>query len=143
MQHTPLFTCMLTLSAVVHLSAYVLARDMNARAGIRERLALSVGSLKVIKGQWTLAGSVLQQIKGAAREVMSMALQDVERPYSGVSDRVYSADSTIGNPWAVTTHDPLFIQIPDLLPTTEGITPLSAMPDPSRIPQSIPPVQYV
>lgn len=74
-----------------------------------------------------------------------MAVPNIERPSSGISNRTYSADSgiSIADPWAVTTHDPLFIQIPDLLPAVEGITPLSAMPDPARMLQSIPSVQYV
>ena len=142
LQHTPLFTCMLTLSAVVHLSAYVLAHDMHARAGIRERLALSVGSLKVIKGQWVLAGSVLQQIKGAARQAMTMANgMGTERPTSESSNRTYSTDSNISDQWVVTNHDPLFVRIPELLPTSE-IMPLSAMPDPATMHKPIPSAQY-
>ena len=107
---------MLTLSAVVHLSAYILAHDMGHRAAIRERLALSVGSLKSIKGTWLLAGSVLQSIKGAAREVMAMG-KSVNKPPSGDASEPFHANGNNDNPWAVTMNDPLFTQVPDLLPS--------------------------
>ena len=125
LQHTPLFTCMLTLSAVVHVSAYMLAHDVNQRAAIRERLALSVGSLKSIKGTWILAGSVLQSIRGAAREAMAIG---VERPPSGGIGDPYHSGSNGHDPWAVTMHDPLFTQVPELLPTDKAL-PLVSIPE--------------
>ena len=132
LQHTPLFTCMLTLSAIVHLSAYILAHDTSQRIAIRERLALSVGSLKSIKGQWLLAGSVLQSIKGAAREVMAVGKM-IERPQSGNSDRTYGTEGSSNDPWAVTLHDPLFSHVPELLPT-DGMVLIGSMPEPGRMP---------
>ena len=129
LQHTPLFTCMLTLSSVVHLSAYVLAHDVAQRAAIRERLALSVGSLKSIKGTWFLASSVLQSIKGAAREVMAMNNRVEQSISSASSDSFPTEHSTpTHDPWAVTLHDPLFTQIPDLLPSDKLIN-TAAFPD--------------
>lgn len=130
LQHTPLFTCMLTLSAVVHLSAYLLAHDVNHRAAIRERLALSVGSLKSIKGTWALAGSVLQSIRGAAREVMAMGKM-MERPPSAETNDLYHLENGGGDPWAVTINDPLFTQVPELLPSNLTL-PMAVIPETSK-----------
>ena len=129
LQHTPLFTCMLTLSAVVHISAYLLAHDLNQRAAIRERLALSVGSLKSVKGTWILAGSVLQSIRGAAREAMAMG-KLMERPSSGGAHDPFHTGSNGHDPWAVTVHDPLFVQVPELLPVDQML-PLGSIPESS------------
>ena len=114
LQHTPLFTCMLTLSSVVHLSAYVLSHSTDQRAFIRERLALSVGSLKGIKSTWVLADGVLQNIKAAAKEVMECGMR-MEAPMVQAGD-LYGAGVGSDNPWVVTMQDPLFKEVPELMP---------------------------
>ena len=118
LQHTPLFSCMLTLSSVVHLSAYVLCHSTDQRAFIRERLALSVGSLKGIRSTWTLADGVLQNIKAAAKEVMECGMR-MEPPAIQAADP-YGIGGGVDNPWMVTMQDPLFKEVPELLPAAQS-----------------------
>lgn len=68
-KHTPFFTCVLTLATVVHLSAcsWLLSGDEGYLA--KERIRLGIGALKTLDEVWGVAGCVLQQVKGAAREV--------------------------------------------------------------------------
>lgn len=117
LQHTPLFTCMLTLSSVVHLSAYILSHNTEQRAQIRDRLGLSVGSLKSIKDTWAIAESVLGSVKGAAKEVMAIGAQ-INAPVIAPSEE-YSTRISGNEPWMITLEDPLFTEVPDLLPTDE------------------------
>ena len=117
LQHTPLFTCMLTLSSVVHLSAYVLSHSADQRAFIRERLALSVGSLKGIKSTWLLADGVLQNIKAAAKEVMVCGMR-MEPPMIQAADP-YGVGTGGNGRWVVTIQDPLFKEVPELMPTDQ------------------------
>ena len=119
LQHTPLFTCMLTLSAVVHLSAYVISKNSERRSSIRERLALSVGALKGIKGTWEVAGSVLQTIKAAAREVMSGSV-NLEGSHPAI-DQACPYGPEGAYQWVMTAQDPLFTEVPELLPTDQPV----------------------
>ena len=71
-KHTPWFTCVITLGAIVHLSAccFVLAGE-DAFVS-KERIRLGVGALKTMEEIWPVAGCVLQQVKGVAREVFAI-----------------------------------------------------------------------
>ena len=68
-KHTPFFTCILTLATIVHLSAcsWLLSGDEGYLA--KERIRLGIGALKTLDEVWGIAGCVLHQVKGAAREV--------------------------------------------------------------------------
>jgi hypothetical protein len=68
-KHTPLFSCIITLGAVVHLSAFVTSQGTGQRAAIKDKLALSIGALKSVCETWAIADSVLKMIKAAAKEV--------------------------------------------------------------------------
>ncbi|KAL7271926.1 hypothetical protein RUND412_005288 [Rhizina undulata] len=71
-KHTPFFTCVITLGAIVHLSAcsWLLTGDEGFLA--KERIRLGVGALKTLEEVWSVAGCVLQQVKSVAREVFSL-----------------------------------------------------------------------
>jgi hypothetical protein len=71
-KHTPFLTCVITLAAVVHLSAcsWLLSGDEGFLA--KERIRLGVGALRSLGGVWGVAGSVLKQVKGVAREVFRL-----------------------------------------------------------------------
>ncbi|MCJ1311211.1 hypothetical protein MMC25_004882 [Agyrium rufum] len=79
LNHTPFATCMLTLGAVVHLSAYVLTPEgkPNEAQSLKELLGLEVGALKAIGATWNVAGAVMERIKGASREVLQWKKQPV------------------------------------------------------------------
>jgi hypothetical protein len=63
---------MITLGAIVHLGAcsFVLYGDEGYLA--KERIRLGIGALKTLEECWTVAGCVLQQVKGVAREVFAL-----------------------------------------------------------------------
>ena len=123
-RHTPLFTCMLTLSAVVHVSSYLLTTSTEQRAIIRERIALSIGALKAIKNTWALADGVLQNIKMATREVMAFT-ERVEVPLVQSTNDPYQLSLNAHGPWIMSPQDPLFAAVPELLPPGVGSIPVS------------------
>ncbi|KAF3119542.1 hypothetical protein TWF703_003296 [Orbilia oligospora] len=71
-KHTPFFTCIITLSAIVHLSAcsWLLYGEEGFMA--KERIRLSVGALKTLEDIWHVAGCVLMQVKVVSREVFAL-----------------------------------------------------------------------
>lgn len=75
-KHTPFFTCVVTLGAIVHLSAcsWLLHGDEGFLA--KERIRLGVGALKTLEEVWNVAGCVLLQVKGVAREVFSLQIPE-------------------------------------------------------------------
>ncbi|KAI5841976.1 hypothetical protein DFP73DRAFT_528391 [Morchella snyderi] len=75
-KHTPFFTCVITLAAIVHLSAcsWLLTGDEGFLA--KERIRLGVGALKTLGEVWSVADCVLMQVKGVAREVFAMHIPE-------------------------------------------------------------------
>jgi hypothetical protein len=73
-KHSPFFTCVITLAAIVHLSAcsWLLTGDEGFLA--KERIRLGVGALKTLGEVWSVADCVLMQVKGVAREVFSLQI---------------------------------------------------------------------
>jgi hypothetical protein len=71
-RHTPFLTCVITMAAIVHLSAcsFILYGDQGTLA--KERIRLSIGALKTLDEVWPVAGQVLNQVKGVAREVFAL-----------------------------------------------------------------------
>ncbi|KAK6340958.1 hypothetical protein TWF696_009271 [Orbilia brochopaga] len=71
-KHTPFFTCIITLSAIVHLSAcsWLLYGEEGYMA--KERIRLSVGALKTLEDIWHIAQCVLMQVKVVSREVFAL-----------------------------------------------------------------------
>ncbi|PWW72308.1 hypothetical protein C7212DRAFT_354685 [Tuber magnatum] len=82
-KHTPFFTCVITLAAIVHLSAcsWLLHGDEGFLA--KERIRLGVGALKTLEEVWSVAGCVLMQVKGVAREVFSLQVPEGEH-FTGI-----------------------------------------------------------
>ncbi|KAF3915913.1 hypothetical protein AA313_de0204455 [Arthrobotrys entomopaga] len=71
-KHTPFFTCIITLSSIVHLSAcsWLLYGEEGFMA--KERIRLSVGALKTLEDIWHVAQCVLMQVKVVSREVFAL-----------------------------------------------------------------------
>lgn len=85
-KHTPWFTCVITLAAIVHLSAccFVLVGEDSFIS--KERIRLGVGALKTMEEVWPVAGCVLQQVKGVAKEVFAIQARtppEVDRMHNG------------------------------------------------------------
>ena len=66
--HTHFFTCVLTLSSIVHLSKwalYVLQDDDD----LRQQIRLNIGALNRLSSVWKAAGRASGQVKGVAQEI--------------------------------------------------------------------------
>ncbi|MCJ1404274.1 hypothetical protein MMC11_007499 [Xylographa trunciseda] len=110
LKHTPLFTCMVTLAAVVHLSAYVINRNVDQRSIIKERLLLSIGALKSVREIWPVADSVLQRVRGAAREILTLRQPNAANLLQQqVDPELYSAGSC--DIWLENVQDSIFSEI--------------------------------
>lgn len=119
LKHTPLFTCMITLAAVVHLSAYVINRSADQRSLIKERLSLSIGALKGVREIWPVADSVLQRVRGAAREIMSLRQPNAATLLQAqVDPDLYSTGSC--DVWLENVQDNVFNEIADIVPLSQA-----------------------
>jgi hypothetical protein len=113
LKHTPLFTCMLTLAAVVHLSAYAINPKVDQRLLIKDRLVLEIGALKTIKEIWPIADSVIQKVKAAAREILSYKAPQAQLTLEAPLDpSLYD----LANPdlWTDPLNDTLFSDIANM-----------------------------
>ncbi|MCJ1376929.1 hypothetical protein MMC17_000019 [Xylographa soralifera] len=112
LKHTPLFTCMVTLAAVVHLSAYVINRNADQRSIIKERLSLSIGALKCVRDIWPVADSVLQRVRGAAREILTLRQPNAAHLLQQqVDPELYNTGSC--DVWLENVQDSIFGEIAD------------------------------
>ncbi|ORY59247.1 N-terminal binuclear Zn cluster-containing/DNA binding domain-containing protein [Pseudomassariella vexata] len=66
--HTHFFTCVLTLSSVVHLSKWALIIVQND-ADLKEKIRLNIGALNKLSNVWKAAGRAGSQVKGVASEI--------------------------------------------------------------------------
>lgn len=121
-KHTPMFTCMVTLAAVVHLSAYVITRNTELRIVIKERLTLSIGALKTVREIWQVADSVLQRVRMAAREIMTLKKPEAAQLVATTLDPdLY--DLANSDLWNDGLQDPLFNEIASIDPPGHGVDP--------------------
>ena len=67
--HTPFFTCAITLSAIIHLAAYSVITYADGGSAVKERIRMEVGAMKSVSGVWPIACSILQQVKEVARGI--------------------------------------------------------------------------
>ncbi|MCJ1281608.1 hypothetical protein MMC26_000928 [Xylographa opegraphella] len=112
LKHTPLFTCMVTLAGVVHLSAYVINRNADQRSTIKERLSLSIGALKSVRDIWPVADSVLQRVRGAAREILTLRQPNAANLLQQqVDPELYNTGSC--DVWLENVQDSIFSEIAD------------------------------
>ncbi|KAK8026482.1 hypothetical protein PG991_003538 [Apiospora marii] len=68
--HTHFFTCVLTLSSIVHLSKWALyfvhpGNDED----LRQQIRLNIGALNKLSGVWKAAGRASGQVRGVAQEI--------------------------------------------------------------------------
>jgi hypothetical protein len=107
---SPMFMCMLTTAATVHLPAYAVAESEQTRGAIKERLKVSIAALARISEIWPRASQAKQQVSAFANDVLRQSgdLSD-ETSHLGkdapISDSIYDAvpgflemnDSTLWN----------------------------------------------
>ncbi|KAM0269825.1 hypothetical protein ACHAQH_009650 [Verticillium albo-atrum] len=67
--HTHFFTCVITLSSIVHLSRWALVYIPHDDDELRQQLRLNIGALSELSAVWRAAGTASGQVKGVAQEI--------------------------------------------------------------------------
>ncbi|KAI1384375.1 uncharacterized protein F4822DRAFT_432922 [Hypoxylon trugodes] len=67
--HTHFFTCVLTLSSIVHLSKWALEYFIHDEDDLRQQIRLNIGALNKLSGVWKAANNASGQVKGVAQEI--------------------------------------------------------------------------
>ncbi|KAI1213317.1 uncharacterized protein F4807DRAFT_470701 [Annulohypoxylon truncatum] len=67
--HTHFFTCVLTLSSIVHLSKWALEFLIQDEDDLRQQIRLNIGALNKLSNVWKAASNASGQVKGVAQEI--------------------------------------------------------------------------
>ncbi|KAI1768912.1 hypothetical protein GGR53DRAFT_517579 [Hypoxylon sp. FL1150] len=67
--HTHFFTCVLTLSSIVHLSKWALEYFIHDEDDLRQQIRLNIGALNKLSGVWKAASNASGQVRGVAQEI--------------------------------------------------------------------------
>ncbi|KAI2617227.1 hypothetical protein GGS26DRAFT_596548 [Hypomontagnella submonticulosa] len=67
--HTHFFTCVLTLSSIVHLSKWALEYFIHDEDDLRQQIRLNIGALNKLSNVWKAASTASGQVKGVAQEI--------------------------------------------------------------------------
>lgn len=67
-QHTHFFTCVVTLSSIVHLSKWALY-FIDDEEDLRQQIRLNIGALGKLSKVWKSAGTAWGQVKGVAQDI--------------------------------------------------------------------------
>ena len=122
-KHTPFFTCMITLGAVVHLSAHVITKSQEQKSIFKDRLALGVGALKAVREVWAVADSVMLRIKGAAREILGGKMPPPQLALE--ANVIPDAYNIIGcDLWLDGLQDPIFAEMTEMATRQAMAAPL-------------------
>ncbi|KAI1373352.1 hypothetical protein F4677DRAFT_220387 [Hypoxylon crocopeplum] len=67
--HTHFFTCVLTLSSIVHLSKWALEFFIHDEDDLRQQIRLNIGALNKLSNVWKAASTASAQVRGVAQEI--------------------------------------------------------------------------
>lgn len=68
LSHTHFFTCVVTLSSIVHLSKWALY-FIQDEDDLRQQIRLNIGALGKLSNVWKAANTACVQVKGVAQEI--------------------------------------------------------------------------
>ncbi|KAI1293090.1 hypothetical protein F5Y03DRAFT_14422 [Xylaria venustula] len=68
-RHTHFFTCVLTLSSIVHLSKWAAVYFIEDEEDLRQQIRLNIGALNKLSSVWRAAETAGGQVKGVAQEI--------------------------------------------------------------------------
>ncbi|KAF3345908.1 hypothetical protein HYQ45_000795 [Verticillium longisporum] len=69
LSHTHFFTCVITLSSIVHLCRWALIYIPHDDDELRQQLRLNIGALSELSPVWRAADTALGQVRGVAQEI--------------------------------------------------------------------------
>lgn len=78
--HTHFFTCVITLSSIVHLSKWAVFFIRHDDDDLRQQIRLNIGALNHLAGIWGAAGRALGQVRGVAQEIYTVKKQQQSNP---------------------------------------------------------------
>lgn len=78
--HTPFFTCVITLSSVVHLSRWATCRVTDEDENLQQEIKLNIGALGELSGTWRAAGLAYQQVRSVAQDIYKVKQQQHDDP---------------------------------------------------------------
>ncbi|KAM5345352.1 hypothetical protein ACJ41O_011214 [Fusarium nematophilum] len=80
LSHTHFFTCVVTLSSIVHLSKWALFFVPHDDDNLRQQIRLNIGALSKLSLVWANADRAGQQVKGVAQEIYRVKKQQQLTP---------------------------------------------------------------
>jgi len=69
LSHTHFFTCVVTLSSIVHLSKWALFFIPHDDDDLRQQIRLNIGALNTLSEVWKSASMASGQVKGVAQDI--------------------------------------------------------------------------
>lgn len=75
LSHTHFFTCVITLSSIVHLSRWALFFIPHDDDDLRQQVRLNIGALNRLAGVWVAADRARGQVKAVAQEIYKVKKQ--------------------------------------------------------------------
>ncbi|KAK5988980.1 C6 finger domain transcription factor iacK [Cladobotryum mycophilum] len=80
LSHTHFFTCVITLSSIVHLNKWALFFIPHDDDDLRQQISLNIGALNSLSRVWGAAGRARGQVKGVAQEIYQIKKQQQRDP---------------------------------------------------------------
>jgi hypothetical protein len=75
LSHTHFFTCVITLSSIVHLSRWALFFIPHDDDDLRQQIRLNIGALNHLSEVWVAADRARGQVKAVAQEIYTVKKQ--------------------------------------------------------------------
>ncbi|KAL7947408.1 N-terminal binuclear Zn cluster-containing/DNA binding domain-containing protein [Trichoderma barbatum] len=80
LSHTHFFTCVITLSSIVHLNKWALFFIQHDDDDLRQQIRLNIGALNELSSVWGAAERARGQVKGVAQEIYHIKKEQQKNP---------------------------------------------------------------
>ncbi|PTB62541.1 N-terminal binuclear Zn cluster-containing/DNA binding domain-containing protein [Trichoderma citrinoviride] len=80
LSHTHFFTCVITLSSIVHLNKWALFFIQHDDDDLRQQIRLNIGALNELSNVWGAADRARGQVKGVAQEIYHIKKEQQKNP---------------------------------------------------------------
>lgn len=111
--HTHFFTCVVTLSSIVHLSKWALYFIPHDDDDLRQQIRLNIGALNRLSEVWGAAARARGQVKGVAQEIYQVKKQQQMNPQFWIG---YTNEEMIHS---IAADDSIINEIESLQPVPE------------------------
>ncbi|XWW93559.1 hypothetical protein V2A60_001493 [Cordyceps javanica] len=80
LSHSQFFTCVITLSSIVHLSKWAVFFVPHDDDDLRQQIRLNIGALSHLSTVWTVADRARTQVRAVARDIYQLKRQQQSNP---------------------------------------------------------------